>query len=236
MRTIVRLSGLSVLLANVAVVLGILISEIYNLGGEVLPLSGQEGLHHLGQFAELLTIRELLWLAYPILLLPKGIALYMLFRDRAPALLWALILWCIGLTFGIAVDILTVAVVRDLGVIYLASEATTQSVIESFAPSIAHTILLMQFIGDNLGATFVYPFFAIVAYRAGFIGRPLVIVNVLSVICVCLGYRGLNLLFLGETDISNIFAIGFFGLIWWEVSIAIKLLKTRSLNSVMVST
>ena len=49
----------------------------------------------------------MLWLVYPILILPQGIALYTLFHDREPALLWALVLWCVGLTLGIGVDVFT---------------------------------------------------------------------------------------------------------------------------------
>jgi len=157
MQTAMRLSGVSVLLADMALVAGMIVSVVYGLGIEALPLTSPQGLQHLGRSAEWYTLRETLWLAYPIFVLPQGIALYSLLRDHAPGLLWPLVLWCVGLTLGIGVDVATVGVARGFGVMYLAAGAETRPLIESAGRTIAHATLLAQFVCDNVSGTLVYP-------------------------------------------------------------------------------
>ena len=229
-QTAIRLSGVSVLLADMALVAGIIVSVVYDLGNEALPLTSPQGLQHLGRSAEWYTLRETLWLAYPIFVLPQGIALYSLLRDHAPGLLWPLVLWCVGLTLGIGVDVATVGVARGFGVMYLAAGAETRPLIESAGRTMAHATLLAQFICDNLSGTLVYPFFAAAAYRARFISRGLGLTVVISSILVFVMYRGMNLT-LGEgTTLSAVFGLGLYGLIWWDVSVAVRLLRVRPVD------
>lgn len=227
MKVALRLTGFSVLCGDAALVAGLIVSVVYGLGGEALPLTSPAGLTHLGRSVDAFTLRETLFLAYPVLLLPQAIALYALFRERAPALLWPLILWCVGLTLGIAVDVLTVGVVRGLGPAYLAAGADAKAPIEALAKSVSHTILLGQFVCDNLSGTLVYPFFAAAAYRSGFISRGLAITAAVSAVSVFLGYRGINLLVGEETSVGTVLVVGIYGLIWWDVNIAVRLLRVR---------
>ena len=101
----IRLSGASVLLADTALFAGMIVTVLMGLGPEEnLPLTSPEGLARLRELRFHYTLRELLLLLYPVLLLPQGIALYYLLRRRAPALLWPLTFWGIGLTIGIGVE------------------------------------------------------------------------------------------------------------------------------------
>ena len=230
MQTAMRLSGVSVLLADMALVAGMIISGVHGLGTEALPLTSPQGLQHLGRSAEWYTLRETLWLAYPIFVLPQGIALYALLRDRAPTLLWPLVLWCVGLTLGIGVDVATVGIARGFGLLYLTAGVETRPLIESVGQTIAHATLLAQFVCDTMSGTLVYPFFAVAAYRARFISRGLGLTVVISSILVFVMYRGMNLT-LGEgTTLSTVCGLGVYGLIWWDVSIAAKLLRVRSVD------
>ena len=222
-----RLSGVSVLLGDAAFVAGMVVSVMYGLGTEALPLTTPQGLQLLGRSAGVFALRETLWLAYPIFVLPQGIALYILLRDRAPSLLWPLIFWCVGLTLGIGIDIFTVEVARGLGLVYIAAGAETRPVVEAAAHAIARATLLAQFVCDNLSGTLVYPFFASAAYRAGFISRGLGLVAVISSIFVFVVYRGLNMALAEETTLSTVFGLAVYGLIWWDVRIALKLLRVQ---------
>ena len=230
MRTAMRLSGVSVLLGDMALVAGMIVSVVYGLGVEALPLTSPQGLQRLGRSAEWYTLRETLWLAYPVFVLPQGIALYALLRDRAPGLLWPLVLWCVGLTLGIGVDVATVGAARGFGAMYLAAGAETRPLIESAGRTIAHATLLAQFVGDNVSGTLVYPFFAAAAYRARFISRGLGLTVVVSSILVFVMYRGMNLTFGEGTTLSAVFGLGVYGLIWWDVSIAARLMRVRSVD------
>jgi hypothetical protein len=51
---------------------------------------------------------------------------------------------------------------------------------------------------------------------------------VVSSLLVFVLYRGMNLFFAGETTLGTVFGLGFYGLIWWDVNIALKLLRIRA--------
>jgi hypothetical protein len=231
--TALRLSGASVLLGNAALVAGIVVSTVHGLGPEPLPLTSAEGLQKLGESAGAYRLREALWLAYPVLLLPQAIALYALLRDRAPALLWPLVFWCVGLTLAIAVDLVTATVAPELGVAYLRAAPDARPVLQALASSLAHAVLVAQLLCDTLSGTLVYPFFAAVAYRAGFVSRGLALTAVVSSLLVFVLYRGVNLLLPDAAGPSTVFGLGFYGVIWWDVTVALKLLRVRRPSAVL---
>ena len=95
---------------------GEVVAGVFGLGAEeALPLRSEGGLQLLGKLRDHYALRELLWLAYPVLVLPQGIALFSLLRREAPALVWCLIFWSVGLTLGIGVDLFTVGLAHGLG-------------------------------------------------------------------------------------------------------------------------
>src|SRR5262245_35084304 len=127
MEMTLRLSGASILLADMALVAGMIVTVVCGLGPEeALPMTTADGLERLGKLGGWYTLRELFSLAYPVLLLPQGIALYSLLRPRSPALLWPLVFWSIGLTLGIIVDLFTVGIAHGLGSAYLVAPEDTK--------------------------------------------------------------------------------------------------------------
>src|SRR4030095_10928253 len=167
----IRLSGASVLLADTALVVGMIVTLVAGLGPEEnLPLTSPEGLTRLRELRYHYTLREFFLLLYPVLLLPQGIALYHLLRRRAPALLWPLTFWGIGLTIGIGVDLFTFGLPSGLGGSPLVGPP---EVAVQLARSADFMVRLAQFVGDNLSGTLAVPFFAVSAYRQGLISKAL---------------------------------------------------------------
>ena len=97
-----------------------------------------------------------------MLLLPQGIALFSLLRHGAPALLWPLTSWVVGLGLGIIVDLFTIGLAIGLGSVQLGMSGT---VALQPARSADVMVRLTQFLCDNLSGTFAVPFFALAAYR-----------------------------------------------------------------------